>query len=485
MEKILVIDVGTTRLKTAVLDEKGNILGFKSAYLSHSQALTEQDPKEWFELTLKLLKEFNEEFNGDYNVISVTGNMHALLPLDRTGSPLMNAWLWNDLRANQESKELKLMYEEEIFNRFYNPPIPGFTLTKLLHLRKKMPEVYKLIWKIVQPKDFIVYKLCGNLGTDPSDASGTLMFNMHKKKWDNEFLEKIGISSGILPDINGSYEIIGRVSEEAANVTGLLKGIPIVTGAGDLATASLGNGVNDSTFVFVIGTAGQIMTTSHLLSDKLKGKIFALCDVIPDSILYLGTIPAGGYSFEWFGNMNNFSKEKVIEYAGEAQMDTNILYLPFILGTGTPYMFYKACGGFHHISPSDSIKEFCQAIVEGIVFSLKESADIMSKYLGNRQRIILQSLAAKIPLIKNVISAIFPYKILVPESSESSIKGAAILGAVGISLYENISSAQKAMTKHESFLKEGGDTYYKKNILKRFQEYQNITKTLFQQGRDY
>jgi len=480
VEKILVIDVGTTRLKAAVLDGKGKILGFKSAYLSRSQTPTEQDPGQWYRSTLKLIKELNEKFNGDYDAIFVTGNMHALLPLDKTGCPMMNAWLWNDLRANQESKELNSKYEEEIFDRFYNPPIPGFPLTKLLYLKKHLPEIYNSIWKIVQPKDFIVYKLCGNIGTDLTDASGTLMFNMHKKRWDNEFLEKVGLSSTILPGINKSCEIVGTVREDVANLSGLLKGIPIVTGAGDLATASLGNGVNDSTFVMVIGTAGQIMTTSHSLNKELKGKIFAFCDVIPDSILYLGTIPAGGYSFEWFGNMNSLSKETVIEYANKARANTNIVYLPFILGTGTPYMIYKACGGFHYISTNDSLKEYCRAITEGIVFSLKESADIMSEHLGKRQRIVLQSLAARIPLIRNIVSTIFPYKTFIPETDESSIKGAAILGTVGISLYDSIPSAQKAMIRLKEFFSKGGD----KCILMRFRKYQNVTRKLFLQGRD-
>jgi len=178
--------------------------------------------------------------------------------------------------------------------------------------------------------------------------------------------------------------------------------------------------------------------------------------------------------------MNSLSKETVIEYANKARANTNIVYLPFILGTGTPYMIYKACGGFHYISTNDSLKEYCRAITEGIVFSLKESADIMSEHLGKRQRIVLQSLAARIPLIRNIVSTIFPYKTFIPETEESSIKGAAILGTVGISLYDSIPSAQKAMIRLKEFFSKGGD----KCILMRFRKYQNVTRKLFLQGRD-
>ncbi|TYB91680.1 MAG: hypothetical protein FXF54_08185 [Kosmotoga sp.] len=473
---ILVIDVGTTRVKVALVNETGEIKNFKSEFIEKENNQTEQNPIKWLQSVSRLSKKITE--NNQMDIVSVTGNMHALLPIDKTGEPLINALLWNDIRSQKSSKWLVGKYAKEISQRFFNPPIPGFPLSKLIQFREEYPDKYKKIYKLLQPKDFIVYKLTGKLSTDITDASGTLMFNMKNKKWDKEFLKKLNISEEILPDICKSQQIVGYVSEEGSKLTNINKGIPVVAGAGDLITASLGNGVDSETFVLVYGTAGQLLTTDSRLVESLSNKIFAFEYVIPNQFLYLGTVPAGGYSLDRFSELTKLSKEEIISKANKANNKSSLIYMPFTQGTGTPHMFYQPMGGFNGISSVDSINEYCQAVIEGPIFSLKESYEVITESLGRRKNLVAQSLAAKIPSIRRDIESLFDEEVYIPETKESSIIGGAILGAVGLSRYKDITQAQRQMIKVKKIEKmEGGDK--SKGITKRFSFYQNITGKLF------
>lgn len=473
---ILVIDVGTTRVKVAVVTENGEIVDFESEFIKKEDNATEQNPNKWLDSVSKLTKKMVDRKKID--VVSVTGNMHALLPIDKNGEPLMSAWLWNDIRSQKSSEWLKENYAKEISRRFFNPPIPGFPLSKLIQFREEYPDEYKKTYKLLQPKDFVVYKLTGKFTTDVTDASGTLMFNMKNKEWDTEFMKELNISVEILPGICKSQQIVGYVSEEGKKLTNIKKGTPIVAGAGDLITASLGNGVNSETFVLVYGTAGQLLTADSRLVESLSGRIFAFEYVNEEEYLYLGTVPAGGYSLDWFSELTKLSKEEIISKAERANSKSSLTYMPFTQGTGTPHMDYRPMGGFNGIDSSDNLNEYSRAVIEGPIFSLKESHEVMTKELCSRKKLVAQSLAAKIPFIKKAIEYLFDEEIYIPETKESSIIGGAILGAVGISKYKDISQAQRQMIKlKKNEEMEGGDK--NKGIKERFSFYQNITGKLF------
>jgi len=193
---VLVIDVGTTRVKVALVTEKGKIIDFESEFVEKEDNPTEQNPNKWLKNVSILTKRIVDHRKID--VISVTGNMHALLPINRSGEPLINAWLWNDIHSQKSSKWLQENFAKEISQRFFNPPIPGFPLSKLIQFREEYPDEYKKTYKLIQPKDFIVYKFTGKLTTDVTDASSTLLFNMKNNEWNKEFLSELNISVEIL-----------------------------------------------------------------------------------------------------------------------------------------------------------------------------------------------------------------------------------------------------------------------------------------------
>jgi len=453
---LMAVDVGTSRTKVAIYDTNGKVVYKDSETHVSNGGITEQDPSVWWEETVRLVKKAITQTNLKPHVIGLSGNMHALLPVDGKGDPVRKAILWNDTRTEQEAYILKKRFgEDELINRFLNIPIPGFPLSKIIWMKEQERELYEKTYKFIQPKDFIAFKLCGEIFTDYSDASGTFAFNIRKRCWDEEILRELKIDSSKFPDVVESFTKIGSVSKEISRELGLLEGTPVVIGAGDLITSAVGSGVDEESVALVVGTAGQVITISKDVFSDILGKIFVFLCTDPDTFLYLGTVPAGGHSCEWFARrILKISLKEFFDLAERSPKGSNgLIFLPFIQGSGTPFMNYEVRGSFHNLSDTTTCEDFCRATIEGVVFSLKASMDCMENVLGKRKRLILQSLAAREKVFLETIEGLHEGEILIPEDPDASLLGAAIIAGVGIGIFRDLREGYKKMIKYTSIVK--------------------------------
>lgn len=481
----MTVDIGTSKTKVAIYDVNGKALYKNSEYHVSNESITEQDPNVWWKETAKLIKKAISQTNLKPHVIGLSGNMHALLSIDKKGDPVRKAILWNDTRAEQEAQMLRKEFGDDVLiDRFLNIPIPGFPLPKIIWLKKHERESYEKTYKFVQPKDFIAFKLCGEVFTDYSDASGTFAFNIKKKRWDEDILKELKIDPSKFPNVVGSFTKIGNVSKEVSCELGLKEGTPVVIGAGDLITSAVGSGVDEKSIVLVIGTAGQIITISKNVFSDILGKIFVFLYTDSNTFLYLGTIPAGGYSCEWFARkILNISLEEFFNLAKKSSKKTKrLIFLPFIQGSGTPFMNYNVKGSFHNLSDTATREDFCRAIIEGIVFSLKISMDYMEKVLGKRKRLILQSLAAKEKAFLEIIEGLHEGEIFIPKDPDASLLGAAIIAGVSIKIFNDLKEGYKKMIKYVNVVK----TSEVFNTLKEsYKEFINLVSYYIQRRGDY
>ena len=173
------------------------------------------------------------------------GHMLGCLPMDAEGQPLCASMIHADTRALDVSNELRERFGRDYFyNISGNVLSPAATLCKILWLKSEQPEVYAKTAKFLQAKDYLVYRLCGNMdSTDMSDASHAMLMNIRTRTYDHEMLQNVGIDEGKLPQIHAGCEIAGRLTEEAACHLGLRAGIPVSVGGGDGACANVGAGV--------------------------------------------------------------------------------------------------------------------------------------------------------------------------------------------------------------------------------------------------
>lgn len=453
MSCILCIDIGTSRIKTALINDQGAMPVMYSERIERAASPDVQDALVWRETTLRLLKKMSEETEKFKPLaISLTGNMHALLGIGEDGEPVADAILWCANNAAAESQVLIRKYPD-FAKKYGNLPAPVFTLPKMLQCAQKTPEIYHKTKCFLQPKDDIGFLLTGTFATDPSDASGMMPFLPDERCWDFEMIRELGLDPEKYPEVIESAGIRGTLRKEIAEITGLPEGLPVVCGAGDLATAALGCGASGNVLSLTLGTAGQLLASGprgHW--HDLPGKLFVFSHADPDYDLFLGSVPGGGFSYEWEAKQRNLSMEEFFRLAGTAELKDDLpVYLPYLLGRGAPYMDYIPSASWSGISAKHSLSDLCKATIFGPLAALRQSADLLSRLTGqNYESVVLQSLACREPAVRETASALFPQKKQMPENTEASLLGAAIIGMTAMKVYADMDQAISKMVHCET-----------------------------------
>ena len=444
--KIVAVDIGTSRIKAALFSPDGEMSMLVSKRLPRAASPDSQDAEEWYCCTCELLKKITEKEKPEGVVL--TGNMHALLGVDKEGIPVENAVLWSDNSAIRESDMLNKKYGRDLLETFGNSSIPVFTLPKILKMKQERFSLYRKTEKFLQSKDFILYRLTGNAVTDPTDASGTLLMDRHTNSWSERFCTELDIDKRKLPDILPSASICGKITEKAAVETGLLCGTPVVTGCGDLSSAALGSGVNEETFSLTLGTAGQLLAAGKNNASKLAGRIFVFAHADPSLELYLGSVPAGGFSFEYLANLHNITTEEFfIRAAAVSQTEDLPIFLPYILGKGAPYMDYESNGAWFRLKGSHTLSHICRGAVFGTLAALYQSCEMLQTFGVPGNHLILQALACREKVVMDTANTLFPQKKYLPENSEASLLGAAITGFTALDKAKTFSQYAEDMIK--------------------------------------
>ena len=216
---LLGIDIGTTGVKTILLEEDGSISANVTEEYETSTPgplWSEQSTADWWNATCVAVKkalQSSGKNNSDIKGVSASGQMVGLVLLDRGGQPLRPCIMWNDQRSVKEAEDLTAQIGlETILAETSNPMFASFVAPKLEWVRRNEPEVYDKVRHVLLPKDYITYMLTGNVATAVSDASGTCLLNMERRAWSDAMISKLGIPREWLPDCVESDAIIGEVT---------------------------------------------------------------------------------------------------------------------------------------------------------------------------------------------------------------------------------------------------------------------------------
>ena len=448
---IIAVDIGTSRIKTACFDETGAMKGLLGRRLDRAASPEIQEAEQWFDAAASLLKQLTSDFSVSPDAVVLTGNMHALLGIDADGKPVAPAVLWSDNSAQAESDGLNDRYGKTLLERFGNRSIPVFTLPKILRMKRLSPDLYRRTATFMQSKDYIAFRLTGSRVTDPTDASGVLGMDLRTNSWAEDFFDDLQIDPVKLPTIVPSASVCGHVTGEASARTGLPQGIPVIAGTGDLASAAVGSSVDPDTVSLTLGTAGQLLAAGKKGSgEKLAGQLFIFAHADPEQELYLGSVPSGGFSFEWLARLHNISVPEFFELADRVPLSDDLpIFLPYILGKGAPSMDYTPCGAWRDLRAGHTLADLCRGAVFGTLCPLRQCADLLEKVSGRRANLILQALACREKAVRETACALFGQRKFIPENSEASLLGAAMVGAVAFNLYPDLRSAASVMVKKQ------------------------------------
>ena len=445
------IDVGTTNAKCVIINDLMKVVSKNSIEYSIDSpqpGWAEQNPNMWWDTVWELCKEVigKFEYKQDICKIGVSGQMHGLVTLDTNLKVIRPAILWNDQRSADESKEIIQLAggEEALLNYTNNNMLTGYTGSKIYWLKKYEQENSSRIYKIVMPKDYIRYKLTGEIFTDVTDASGTGLFNVKERRWSKELLNKIKIPLEWLPVVINSTDESGVLKSELADQLGINKNIPIIAGAGDAAIQPLGSGIfDDSEGLLVIGTGGNVTIHSPGFKYNSKGRLQFFCGALPNSYVAIGVALSAGGSLKWFrdllkerSNLTGIKKELTYQELDSLALKSpsganGLLFLPYLSGERCPYPDEYARGAFIGINTQTSISDMVRGVMEGICYSLKDITKLMERAGFVSETYCLSGGGAESELWRQVLADVFACKITtVATSSEGSAFGVAILAGM-------------------------------------------------------
>ena len=256
------IDVGTSSIKVIAVSPEGRLLSTAISSMSmivRRPGWSEQSPEDWWKGVCTGIKAGIAEI-GSPEVLGVglSGQMHSLVALDGFDQVIRPSILWNDVRSSRESEYVReVVGDQNLRNTVGNPALEGFTATKLLWLKNNEPDNFDRISTVLLAKDYVRYRLTGEKVVEPSDASGTLLFDVFKIQWSEKLCELLQINKNVLPSIVESGEIVGGITPQAAKETGLSRGVPVVAGGADNACAATGAGATAAgDLLLPVGTSG-------------------------------------------------------------------------------------------------------------------------------------------------------------------------------------------------------------------------------------
>lgn len=461
MAYLLGIDVGTSSAKAMIMEETGRMVSggsynydidiSQTGYAEQNGLMLWDAVCEAVRIALRKLGDSPE-----IAAIGISGQMHGLVMLDHDKQPIRPIIIWADKRSSEQVAELKQLGLSE---RIGNPIATGFFLPSLLWVKQHEPHHFEKMRYAMLPKDYIRFCLTGEIGTDYSDASGTLLYNLEENDWDSDIVKTYGIPRETLPSCHFSCEIAGEISAQAAEKTGLKAGTPVVFGGGDTPMLLTGNGVI---------VAGQLSTNIGTAS-----QINCVCDAVPKSGDKLNTfhhIPSkrwisvgaslnGGIILKWlrstflpaidgFQGMDAFANKSVPGAHG-------LVLLPFLCGERSPYLDENAKGILFGITLSTNLNDIIRSAMEGVVYSFKDCMRVFEEQKFSMQdEIIASGGGSRSPLWLQMQADILQKTIRVNEGEEEACKGAAIAAGVGCGMYSSLEQACNVVQRLSSVVYE-------------------------------
>lgn len=480
MNKYIGVDLGTSSSKFLLVDIEGNVV--KQCSRSYpvfypQDGWSEQDPSLWIEALISGVKELtsNEDIN-EIKGISFGGQMHGLVCLDKEDCVIRNAILWNDGRTEEETTYLN----EEIGKDFLskntaNIAFAGFTLPKILWMKKHELDNYKRINKIMLPKDYLSYYLTGNFVTDYSDASGMLLLDVKNKTWSKKILNKFDIKEEWLPKLKESFDIVGTIKKDIAKVLNLNEDVIVVIGAGDNAAAAIGTGtINNGDVNISLGTSGTVFIACDDFTLDKYNALHSFCHADGKYHLMGCILSAASCNKWWCDNIlktTDYQKEQ--EELDSLLGKNNIFFLPYLMGERSPHNDANAQSAFIGMKPNTTRKEMTLSIFEGVAFALKDNIEIARKCGIKINSSKICGGGSKSDLWCKIIANVLNVKIERLEKEEGPSYGAAILAMVANKEFSSLEEATKKLVKVKSVIKPD------ETLVKLYEAKYNIFKRIY------
>lgn len=460
MSHYLGIDIGTSGTKTLLIDAEGTVLAEASAeYPLHQPkpGWTEQDPEDWWDATVKTVRAVIKKGKmkpADVRAIGLSGQMHGSVFLDKSDKVIRAALLWNDQRTAAECDEITAAAggRKALIGMVANPALTGFQAPKILWLRNHEKRNFDRVAKVLLPKDDIRRRLTGDYVSEVSDASGTLLLDVVKRKWSKKLLSKLQLEPDLLPRLVESDEVTGTLTSEAAKLLGLTTDCKVVGGAGDCAAGAVGNGVvKQGVLSTSIGTSGVMFVHSDEPQYDAAGRLHTFCHAVNGKWHMMGVNLTSGGSLQWWvesvlrglAGVSEAERYEAItaEAAAVAAGSDGLIFLPYLNGERTPHADPNARASFVGMNLSHTRGHMTRSVMEGVTFALRDSLQIIESLGVPVRQIRASGGGSKNPVWRQMQADVFGKKITRLAVEQGPAFGVALLAAVGDGAYKSIEQA--------------------------------------------
>lgn len=456
------IDVGTSSAKAVLISSAGKLLASASSAYScmlPRPGWSEANPEDWWQGCKSAIQDLfrqRPEARAGLAAIGLTGQMHGLVCLDAERKVLRRAILWNDQRCGEECRILNSKLGERRYNELAgSPALPGFTAPKMVWMQRHEPKLWERVVTVLLPKDYVRYRLTGELATDVADASGIGLLDVGRRRWSAELCRACGVDPSILPRLLESPEVSGCVTPECAAELGLSKSVPVIAGAGDQASSAVGCGVVEpGTVACSLGTSGVLFAPALRYAPEPNGRLHTFCAATPDTWHWMGVQLSSAGSLDWW-------VKSVLRGAGEGDAFTLLLdeaqavapgcegltFLPYLSGERTPHADPDARGAFVGFSLVHTRAHATRAVIEGVSFGLNQILDLL-RVLGLRPaRMVTTGGGARSTFWLQLLANLMQMEVITTEGADGAAVGAAILAATGSGDFSSVKDATAAMVQ--------------------------------------
>jgi len=444
------LDVGTTGAQALAVDAEGRVVASGSSdypLLTPRPQWTEQDPEAWWRAVREALAAAAARVAERGDVVAglgLTGQMHGSVFLDASGEVIRPALLWNDQRTAKQCEAItELVGARRLVEITGNPALTGFQAPKVLWLRDEEPDGYARVEHVLLPKDYIRYRLSGELATDASDAAGTLFLDLGRRDWSEDVLEALGVPAAWLPDVRESPEVAGALGAGVAGELGLPGGIPVAAGGGDNAAAAVGTAiVREGLMSSSIGTSGVLFAHADAPAVDPSGRIHAFCHAVPGRYCLLSVTLSAGGSLRWWRDVTGAGYDELVAEAERVPAGSEgLLFLPYLTGERTPHLDPRARGVFLGLTARHARGHMTRALMEGVLFGMRDGLEIMRDLEVRPKEIRATGGGASADLWLRLQADVYGLPVHRLQIEEGAAYGAALLGHVAAGTFANVDEA--------------------------------------------
>jgi xylulokinase len=427
------LDIGTTGVRALAISPRGDSLAAAEEPYRLSTprpGWAEQNPEDWWRASKRALARLNVE----PTAIGLSGQMHGLVCLGTDDRVLRPAILWNDQRSAAECAEIEReLGLERLIQLTGNRALPGFTAPKLLWVRAHEPDVYADIARVLLPKDYVRLRLTGEHGMDAADASGTLLFDVAKRRWSAEMLQALDIRAAWLPSVGESSTLAGRSASGAA----------VALGAGDQAAAALAVGaIRPGPLSVVLGTSGVVFATLPAFAVEPQARLHVFCHAAPETWYAMGVMLSAAGSLRWLKDTLRGSYEELLS-AAEAwdPCCDGLMFAPYLSGERTPHPDPAARGAFVGLELRHDRGALTRGVLEGVAFGLRDSLELLRSFGVEPTVVRVSGGGARSELWLRIVASVLGLPLEQTVAEGGAAFGAALLGGIAAGVFSDATEA--------------------------------------------